>query len=495
MIDIKRHIVYNLPMFGKIKSATVVIVFLVAAMIFSACFKMPEEYDEKFTLPPSPTPLPAPNTQITMMLKTEDFVMENWPVMDELFKRSGISALIKTIRPARFAETLNLNLSSGVVYDIMELPPEYSEAADQYIIDAAPLINEHAPNYVRWLNSFSPEMLTSLASSQGEVKVFPIRQETGVIKAVPFIKAHVEGREFDSSSFYSAISASGGQFAVPGSTVTLCELMAPFFNTSSGVMAKDGQVVYGPVTEEFKSMLLYLNSLYTKNMLSESFFVYSPTSLLYDINGGLVTAGIFLEKYYETAFEAGMEPFMFRPVEGAHLLGYADEPASYAAISDANGKASVAMKFIDYCFSDEGRALLNNGIDGLHVKEFENGMMLPLEPYTRYDAYQWKEQGLTPEGMPGVYYNSWTKFTPGLYDMIVPMRQYAPARESMLSPLPVTGKEATASHMVLGELNPLLHEWWSEFIVGSKSLSSHWSKYVNEINGTGLNNYINMHYK
>ena len=456
---------------------------------------MPDTEAEKFTPPPSPTPLPEPNTQITMMLKTEDFVMENWPVMDELFKRSGISALIKTIRPARFAETLTLNLASGEVYDIMELPPEYAEAADQYIIDAAPLINEHASNYVRWLNSFSPEMLTSLASPQGEVKIFPIRQETGVIKAVPFISAQVEGRVFDAGSFYNALSASGGKFAVPGSTITLCELAAPLFGTSAGAYLEDGRVVYGPITDEFKSMLLYLNSLYMQDMLSESFFVYSPTSLLYDITGGQVTAGVFYEEYYETAFESGMEPFMFRPTDGAHLLGYTDEPVSYAGISDANGKAAVAMKFIDYCFSDEGRELLNNGVQGLHVIEFENGAISPLAPYTRYDAYQWKEQGLTPEGMPGVYYNSWTKFSPELYAALLPMRQYAPDIKSLLSPLPVTGSEAVASHMVMGELNPLFHEWWSEFIVGSKSIPLDWNKYVSEVNGAGLNIYINLHFK
>jgi hypothetical protein len=97
--------------------------------------------------------------------------------------------------------------------------------------------------------------------------------------------------------------------------------------------------------------------------------------------------------------------------------------------------------------------------------------------------------------MPGVYYNSWTKFAPALYDALVPMRQYAPERETMLSPLPVNGKEAIASHVVLGRLKPLFHEWWSEFIVGSKSLSSDWGRYINEVNGAGLNNYINMHFK
>jgi len=494
VIDIKRYIVYNLAMFIKLKKPSILILFLVTSIILSSCFKMPTEH-EKLPIPTAIVETQKPQTQITMMLKTDDFVMEDWAVIDELFKRSGVSALIKTIRPARFAETLNLNLSSGVIYDIMELPPEYMEAADEYIIDAAPIINEYAPNYINWLNNFSPQMLSSLATPQGEIKVFPIRQETGVIKAIPFIKSQVEGREFEASSFYNAISLSGGKFAVPGSTTTLCELMAPFFNTSVGALMKNDVLVFGPTTNEFKAMLLYLNSLYMNDMLSESFFVYTPTNLLYDIEDGDVTVGIFTEKYYEKAYEAGMEPFMFKPVEGAHLLGYKNEPSSYAAISNANGKEDVVMKFIDYCFSGEGRALLNNGIQGLHVNEFGNGVMTPLEPYTRYDAYQWKSQGLTPEGLPGVYYNSWTKFEKPLYDLLVPMRKYAPDQETMAVALPVTGSQAIASQVVMGEINPLFHEWWSEFIVGSKSLSLDWGKYINDINGAGLNIYINMHFK
>ena len=495
MIDIKRYIVYNLAMFNKYIKAKSLVLFLMIVFMLASCFKMPQEEETKIPLPTETPPLPAPQTQITMMLKTDDFVMEDWAVMDELFKRSGISAVIKTIRPARFTETLKLNLSSGEIYDIMELPPEYAQAADQYIIDAAPLINQYAPNYVNWINTFSSNMLTSLATTMGEVKVFPIRQESGVIGAVPFIKNHVEGREFDASSFYNAVFQSGGRFAVPGSTVKLCELMAPFFNTSSGVYLKDGVETYGPVTEEFKAMLLYLNSMYQNNLLSESFFVYTATNLLFDMTSGDVTAGIITEKYYEQAYEAGMEPFMFKPVDGAHLLGYTKEPVSYAAITSANGMEVQAMQFIDYCFSDEGRELLNNGIEGLHIRKFDNGVMEPLKPYTRYDAYQWKEQGLTPEGMPGVYYNSWMKFSPELYDLLVPMRQYAPDESTEAFWLPVTGNEAIASQVVLGELNPLLHEWWSEFIVGSKSLSSDWHRYVNDINGTGLNIYINIHYK
>jgi hypothetical protein len=129
------------------------------------------------------------------------------------------------------------------------------------------------------------------------------------------------------------------------------------------------------------------------------------------------------------------------------------------------------------------------------VKEFDNGAIVPLEPYTKYDAYQWKEQGLTPEGMPGVYYNSWTRFSQELYDLLVPMRVYAPTDDMLVMKLPVTGSDAVASQVIMGEINPLFHEWWSEFIVGSKSLSTDWSDYIRDINGAGINIYINMHYK
>ncbi len=495
MIDIKRYIVYNLSMFKfRIKSPIIIFVFI-AAFLLSSCAKMPDDMENKAALP-TPTPdLAFPDTEITMMLKTEDFVMEDWAVMDRVFKESGISCVISTIRPERYAETLNLNLSTGVVYDIMEIAPEYSEAADPFIVDVSSLINSHAPNYINWINTFSSQMLTSLATSKGEIKIFPLRQEMGVISAVPFIKSEAEARQFDAGSFYNAILNSGGKFAVPGSTELLCELMAPFYNTSVDAYMKDGALVYGPTTDEFKAMLLYLNSLYQHDMISESFFVYSPTSLLYDITSGDVTVGIFTEEYYEAAYEAGMEPFMYTPVEGASLPGYKYEPSSYAGISNAQGRQDIAIKFIDFCFSDNGRSLLNCGIEGLHVKKFDNGVLNALQPYTRYDAYQWKEQGLTAEGMPGVYYNSWTKFSQPLYDLLVPMRKYAPDEDMLIAALPVTGRDAVESKMIMGEIKPLFHEWWSEFIVGSKSLANDWNSYIRDINGAGINRYINMHYK
>ncbi len=476
------------------KKTRILSILIIVISVITSCLTPPLS-PEPIELPSAPTDSPFPDIQISMMLKTDDYVMEDWPVLDKLFRQSGISGIIKTIRPSRYIETLNINLSSGIIYDIMELPPAYAHAASEYIINAAPIINQYAPNYINWVSGFSSDMLTALASPAGEITIFPIRQETGIVYAMPFIKKEVEGRIFDAVSFYDAIKQSGGKFAVPGSTVKLCELFAPMFATSINMTRKNGVLEYGPATVEFKSMLLYLNSLYTNKILSESFFVYTPTNLLYDIKSGVVTAGIFDTKHFEDAYKAGMEPFMFTPVDGAALPGFYKEPTSYAALTNAKDNQVYAVKFIDYCFSDEGRYLLNNGIDGLHVSQFSNGMIIPLEPFTRVDAFQWKQQGISPEGMPGLYYNSWTKFDEPLYDMLVPMRKYGAGEDLLVVPLPVVGTNAQASQIVTGAINPVLDEWWSQFIAGSKSLSSDWEQYISDINAAGLDIYKKLHYK
>ncbi|MCK5129040.1 MAG: hypothetical protein KAQ68_04245 [Clostridiales bacterium] len=471
----------------------IIIVLMLVCTLCVSCMKPPVK-PELIPITEESNEMQSPIAEITMLLKTDDFVMENWTVLDTLFKKSGISAAIKTIRPARYIETLNLNLSSGIVYDIMELPPAYAQAADEYIIDAAPLINQYAPNYIHWLNGFSSRMITALSSSAGEIKLFPIRQDVGVVSAIPFIKKEVEGRQFDAVSFYNAITASGGKFAVPGSTMTLCELTAPMFATSTGVIKKSNNNVYGPTTTEFKAMLLYLNSLYSKKLLSETFFVYTPTNLLYDIESGVVTAGIFTQSYYEDAYESGMEPFMFSPVEDAALPGYYNQPTSYAALTDVSGNQEYAIQFINYCFSDEGRRLLNNGVNALHVTDQPNGMLKPLAPFTHVNAYQWKQQGITPDGLPGIYYNYWTQFEPSLYELLIPMRVFGASEDLMVASLPATGNNALASQVVNGALDPVLHEWWTEFIVGSKSLSSDWNEYVRKVNAAGLNVLLDLHY-
>ena len=117
-----------------------------------------------------------------------------------------------------------------------------------------------------------------------------------------------------------------------------------------------------------------------------------------------------------------------------------------------------------------------------------------LSHLPKYNSFQWKEQGLTPEGIPGVYYNSWMKYPDELFDMLLPMRRYAQDESEIPLSMPVTGANAVASQVVTGSLNPIFHEWWSGFIVGNKSFSE-WRSYINEINGAGLNIYINLHYK
>ena len=188
MIDIILYFVYNLAMLKMKNTIKFIILLAVAIMVLSSCMKPPQEDENKVPLPTAPTPLPDAPAEVSLLVKTKDFVMEDWPVLDELFRRSGIYASVKTIRPERYAETLSLNLSSGVVYDMMELPPEYMEAADQYIVDALPLINQYAPNYVGWLNSYSPEMLGALATSKGEIKTISDKAGNRSCKSCSFYK-------------------------------------------------------------------------------------------------------------------------------------------------------------------------------------------------------------------------------------------------------------------------------------------------------------------
>jgi hypothetical protein len=80
--------------------------------------------------------------------------------------------------------------------------------------------------------------------------------------------------------------------------------------------------------------------------------------------------------------------------------------------------------------------------------------------------------------------------------MLVPMRKYAAtSQDTFLAPLPVVGKNAQYSQTIKGTIDPILNEWWTEFIVGNKSLSSNWGEYVKAVRYAGLDQYLRLHYR
>jgi len=461
-----------------------IIILIIVSVSFSACFAAPKEPEREKYLIPSPTEeISEYDTTIKMALVTDDFVMESWPMMDELYALSGMKAYYKTVRPTDWQDIIGRIMVASEGYDFVELDSYMAYVYQNDLVDISEYVQEYAPNYLEWaMNDYT--FASNYAYGQ-PITYFPFREDTNIFLGCAFADPSMRGETImDIEEF--TIFMEGKQLSFDGSTSELIELIAPYFATSTyWYNGSDNQMVYGPTSDEFKLMLKVLNNFYQLGIIPKDFEYNPPTELTESVNTN--TAGIVLatEDNFEWLYEQGYKPVMLNFSTNAYIPVYPSQPSKMGGIIAGTGNEVNVLKFIDACFSDEGRALLNYGVDGIHTIAHEDGSIEYLDPYTMSGDYQWQEQGLTPEGLPGIYYNSWARFDEELLENLIVMRQYLPDDNFLIPTTMIAYTSFQPRQIVHDSVQNVQYEWWTAFIKGEKSLDWDWGEYLSEMNNAG----------
>ncbi|MEX1377841.1 MAG: hypothetical protein AB1Z23_10290 [Eubacteriales bacterium] len=460
-------------------------VLIIISVALSSCFTPPTPESTESYMSPEPTQtLDTVEKSISMALVTEDYVMESWPIMTELYKLSGIKAYYKTIRPDDWQDAIGRIMASEEEYDFVEMDSYTAEFYKERLFDISPYLEEHAPNYLQWANT-NVTFASNYAYGQ-PITYFPIREDENILKGCVFADPSIRNKSsLNLEEFISFMD--GKQIALKGSTREMVDFFAPYFGTNTYWYYTENQLVYGPTSDEFKEMLRTLNDFYKLGIIPSDYQYSPPTEFTNAVLDR--TAGIAMgkEEDFEWLYENGYRPIMLQFSENAYLPSYADEPSKMGGIIAGTGKEIDVLKFIDACFSKEGRALLNYGVDGMHTLAHSDGSIEYLLPYAHSGEYQWENQGLTPEGLPGIYYNSWAKYSEELLAELIPLRQYLPDN-SLISPAESIAYTSYQPKRIIKEsVENLQYTWWNDFITGKKSVDWDWGDYLYALNNAGAN--------
>jgi len=151
------------------------------------------------------------------------------------------------------------------------------------------------------------------------------------------------------------------------------------FNTTSplnGYYQEDGVVKTGFYEEGFKNYVTRLNKWYSEGLLDQDFTTLDMTTINSNILSGVSGAtynsiGSGIGRYMAAATEEG-----YSLVGAPYPVGKAGDerkfttisaivPGGYAAaITTSCKNIPLAMKFLDYGYSEEGHMLMNFGIEG-----------------------------------------------------------------------------------------------------------------------------------
>ncbi len=358
---------------------------------------------------------PVSDEKITLKMLTTEWpgiqVGNDMAVYQELEKRTNVH-LEFTLLPVEAALALdkfNLIMASGDLPDIVGYSRQ--DAIVKYGMQGAfiplqDLINQYAPNIKKTLDNplqgeklpYKMDNWAEVTSEDGNIYSIPLFSCSNAIGAVYAIrtdwldKLDLKMPE-TADELYEVLKAfkerdpNGNQKAdeIPfasgagGKTATILPVVNAFdAHMDLYIDKKDDTVKYGPVEESYKQGLAFLNKLYKEGLIEEDYL----TATRDQWNARATSSQIGFMFVWPASGIGGansglqkVDPdFKFVPIAPLKSTSGAQYKDTYTAgrylqgrnaISKSNKYPVETIKYLDYCFTEEGGLLASYGVEGL----------------------------------------------------------------------------------------------------------------------------------
>ena len=444
------------------------------------------------------------------------------PIAKKLHEETGIN--VEYMHPAQGQgdEQIQLLIASDDLPDIVKYSwnsyPGGPEMAinDEYIYELGDLIDKFAPALKKTLAD-NPEWDRQIKTDNSKYFSIPTFSEPGLLQICygPTIRAdwlkkvNMEApttiEEWE--KVLTAFKDMGVEYPFIGSFGQLLTTFASGFGFNSGWYHNDGQIKYGLAQPEYKEFLHTMSRWYKNGLIHPDFVSMDSAKINSDILNG---------KAGSTIFWAGSQMLPIikagESVNGFEIMGVQfpsekkGENAEYsyvmAQVLIAGGSAistncknpELAMRLIDYTFTDKGRMLSCFGIEG------ESYNMVDGYP-TYTDVIQNNPQGYTKAQAIAAY--TLNGHVPMVYDPRYIVQYYAEPELSaaqkewnktnmndhVLPELYVPEEESATFSDIMVSVSTYADEMAIKFITGGESLDK-FDEYVKQLETFGLNDAI-----
>lgn len=330
------------------------------------------------------------------------------PFYQEWQKRTGITVDFTTPPANQVDESFNVMLASGELPDLLEYNffnfPGGPEKAikDGYIVELNDLIDKYAPNYKKYLQEH-PEIEKMVKTDNGSYYSFPFIRvdETQLTFQGPVIRKDwldelglpVPETIDEWTTTLKAFKEKKGAAApisFVGKPRVFNELGNGAFIGAFGVTRdfylEDGKVKFGPAEPGYKEFLSLFRQWYADGLLDKD--VATVDSKVMDANitsgatgatwansGGGIGKWTPILKGIDAKASIVAAPYPVLEKGTTPKFGqrdYAYSTGGMVAISATSKNAELAVKLLDYGYSEEGQLLFNFGIEGVSYT-MENG--------------------------------------------------------------------------------------------------------------------------
>lgn len=442
-------------------------------------------------------------------------------IAKELEKRTG--AKIKYIHPSSSQQTekFNVMIAQNELPDMIEYmwssyPGGPSKALQQgKIVDISQHLDK-VPNLKKYLDEHE-DIAKLVKTDDGKIFGFPfVRGDAKLCTSAGLIMRKdwldelglevpetIDEWENVLRQFKEKKGAAAPLSFIPASQLSYGEFIGAY-NTASKYYVDDDKVKYGPAEQGFKDFLKLMNKWYNEGLLDKSVATQDykgiDAGILDGTNGAVVgslggSLGSWLAAAKDSDYDLVGVPYPTLNKGETPEFGHYDSPLTglYVCISTSCKNLDLALKYLDYGYSEEGSMLYNFGIEGVS--------------YNMVDGYPTYSELITnnPDGKPMV--ESMSKYirahTSGPFVQDVRyMEQYAVRPQQQEAWKNWTSTNASKHFLPqiyvdneteIAKLQTDVETYYSEmllkFIMGLEPIDN-FDKYVQELNSRGLGKII-----
>ncbi len=347
------------------------------------------------------------------------------PIAQALSEKTGIK--VKYIHPSltNATEKFNLMVASGEFPDIIEYTwsgygPDKA-IKDGIILPLNELIDAYAPN-VKKIYDENPEIAKTAKTDSGKYFSMGIvavedklNTSGGLIIRQDWLDELGLAMPETIDEWYTVLKAFKEK---KGATAPLSfsrgeaylGVFTGAFKTTFDFYVKDGKVVFGPMDDECKDFLITMNKWYEEGLLDNNFSTNDAATIRANMLNGVTavsygglggTMGALMDAATEPGYKLAGAPYPTHKKGETPMFGQTNPKfIANAAISVKCKNPELAIKFLDYGYSEEGKMLMNFGTEGVSY-EMKDGYPAYTELITKNPDGLTMAQALTKYSKAG----------------------------------------------------------------------------------------------
>lgn len=431
-------------------------------------------------------------------------------------------------------ENFALMIASGKLPDLINWPLNNAAGGvqalldDDVIMDLTELLPEYAPCYYAWMQA-NPEEDRAFKTDEGKYYQFinfnadwdnldivmfkilgpQIRKDwldqlglempqttDDLYQVLKAFKENDMNGNGDPNDEIPMVIVGGDK----GLTETMYSL-AGSFGTRCDFQLMDGELVYGPTTENFRSFLAYMHTLYSEGLINSDFAVNGQAfdSMLQDKAGfafnsmgtGLIATRELLQSK-NPDYNYVSVPWLIGP--DGDQCGTIDTNVNPrgTAVTTACENPEIALAWLDYAYSYAGSMASTYGIEG-ESYEFVDGVPVIMDEVKKNDNGWSEEQSISRWMLGSINYpNARDKH---FYEQINLNEDYKvdiqtnwklATDDILLPPLILTTEEASTYSSLMADITTYVNECALNFIIGDMDLEKDWDSYVANVEGMNI---------